>query len=143
MPAGATGVVLNVTAVNTTADGFIAVYPGPCGPANRPTVSNVNFRVGQIVPNSVSVKVGASGVVCFYSNVTTDLIVDFNASFGTGTLLRSATPLRVVDTRLGEPAALGLKGKLDRPGARSRSRSSPRCPATSPPPPTACCSTSP
>ena len=112
VPAGATGVVLNVTAVNTTADGFIAAYPGPCGPANRPTVSNVNFRRGQIVPNSVSVKLGTSGVVCFYSNVTTDLIVDFNASFGTGTLLRSATPLRVMDTRPGEPAALGIKGKL-------------------------------
>ena len=112
VPAGATGVVLNVTAVNTTANGFIAAYPGPCGAANRPTVSNVNFRQGQIVPNSVSVKVGTSGVVCFYTNVATDLIVDFNASFGTGTLLRSATPLRVVDTRAGEPAALGLKGKL-------------------------------
>ena len=101
VPAGATGVVLNVTAANTSADGFIAAYPGPCGPANRPTVSNVNFRRGQIVPNSVSVKLGTSGVVCFYSNVTTDLIVDFNASFGTGTLLRSATPLRVMDTRPG------------------------------------------
>ena len=112
MPAGATGVVLNVTAVNPAADGFIAAYPGPCGPANRPTVSNVNFRRGQIVPNSVSVKVSTSGVVCFYSNVTTDLIVDFNASFGAGTLLRSATPLRVMDTRQGEPAALGIKGKL-------------------------------
>jgi hypothetical protein len=112
VPAGATGVVLNVTAVNTTANGFIAAYPGPCGAANRPTVSNVNFRQGQIVPNSVSVKVGTNGVVCFYTNVATDLIVDFNASFGTGSLLRSATPLRVVDTRAGEPAALGLKGKL-------------------------------
>ena len=120
VPAGATGVVLNVTAVNPAADGFIAAYPGPCGPANRPTVSNVNFRRGQIVPNSVSVKVGTSGVVCFYSNVTTDLIVDFNASFGTGTLLRSATPLRVVDTRPGEPAALGHQGEADGPGAPHR-----------------------
>ena len=110
VPAGATGVVLNVTAVEPAGDGFITVYPGPCGAANRPFVSNLNFRGGQVVPNSVAVKVGG-GVVCLYTNVTTDLVVDFNASFGTGTALRSATPLRVIDTRPAEPAALATKGK--------------------------------
>jgi hypothetical protein len=111
VPPGATGVVLNVTAVEPAGDGFITVYPGPCGAANRPFVSNLNFRGGQVVPNSVAVKVGTGGVVCIYSNVTTDLVVDFNASFGTGTALRSATPLRVIDTRAAEPAALAIKGK--------------------------------
>jgi hypothetical protein len=100
-----------VTAVAPAGDGFITVYPGPCGPASRPFVSNLNFKGGEVVPNSVAVKVGTGGVVCLYTNVTTDLVVDFNASFGTGTALRSATPLRVIDTRPAEPAALAIKGK--------------------------------
>ena len=51
VPADATAVVMNVTAVRPTAAGHLDVYP--VGSA-RPTSSNVNFPAGVTVPNLVT-----------------------------------------------------------------------------------------
>jgi hypothetical protein len=59
VPAGATGVVLNVTVVQPTADGFLSIRPADAPGAA--TTSNLNFTAGQIVPNSVTVQVPTSG----------------------------------------------------------------------------------
>jgi HYDIN/CFA65/VesB-like, Ig-like domain len=73
VPAGASSVVLNVTATNTAADGYVAAYP--CGTA--PLVSNVNYRAGQVAAaNLAVVKLSADGRVCFTSFATTDLVLD-------------------------------------------------------------------
>jgi hypothetical protein len=58
VPADATAVVLNVTAVSPTAGGYLTVYPAD---APQPAASNLNFSPGQIVPNSVQVKLGSTG----------------------------------------------------------------------------------
>jgi hypothetical protein len=58
VPADATAVVLNVTAVTPTAGGWLTLYPAD---APLPVASNVNFSAGQVVPNAVSVKLGAVG----------------------------------------------------------------------------------
>lgn len=71
---GVTAVVLNVTAVNPTADSYVSVYPDG-GP--RPTVSNLNFTAGQTFPNLVIVPVGSNGQVDFYNNTgSVDLLAD-------------------------------------------------------------------
>lgn len=57
VPAGATAVVLNVTAVQPDAAGWLTVYPGP-GPT--PNASNVNAVPGVDQPNLVTVRLGAS-----------------------------------------------------------------------------------
>ena len=62
---GVTAVVLNVTATEPTATGFLTAWPA--GEA-RPLASNLNFSAGQTVPNLVVVKVGAGGVVNLFNH---------------------------------------------------------------------------
>ncbi|MEJ6720483.1 MAG: hypothetical protein QNK81_01165, partial [Ilumatobacter sp.] len=60
VPAGATGVLLNVTAVLPTGAGFISVRPGDA--TGAPSTSNLNVAPGDIVPNQVTVAIPTSGV---------------------------------------------------------------------------------
>jgi hypothetical protein len=60
VPANATAVVANVTATNTTAWGFLTVWPA--GGA-QPASSNLNFLPGQTVPNLVMIKLGPGGTL--------------------------------------------------------------------------------
>jgi hypothetical protein len=81
---------MNVTATGTEAAGFVTIWP--CDAA-RPVVSNLNFAAGETNPNSVSVKLSATGTVCLFSDATTHLIADV-AGFTT------STPTDVVTLRL-------------------------------------------
>jgi hypothetical protein len=104
VPAGADGVVLNVTAVDPNANGFVTVHP--CGVS--PWVSNVNFKTGQIVANLAVARLDGAGRVCFTANVATHLVVDVVAWFGdTGLRVRAQTPQRLVDTRTGQGGVAG------------------------------------
>ena len=73
IPADASAVVLNVTVDQAQGDGFITVYPTG---VNRPNASNLNYRVGQTVPNAVITRLGSGGSVCLYSLGATHLVVD-------------------------------------------------------------------
>jgi len=84
VPADATAVALNVTAVEPTSGGYLTVYPADV--ATVPTVSNVNFRAGQIVPNAVVVKIGSTGanvgqIKILNSAGQTNVIVDVGGYF--------------------------------------------------------------
>ena len=76
--AGVIAVSLNVTATNPAADGFVSVYA--CGVIEE--VSNLNYSAGQTVANAVIAPTSASGTICLFSNVTTDVIVDINGWIG-------------------------------------------------------------
>ncbi|MHB1894952.1 MAG: beta strand repeat-containing protein [Candidatus Dormibacteria bacterium] len=78
VPAGATGVVLNVTAVDPSAAGFISVLPGGATvPTGSSLVSNLNFSAGAIVANLVTVGLSSTGTVEIYNHVgNTDVVVD-------------------------------------------------------------------
>jgi hypothetical protein len=78
IPAEAGAVVLNVTAANAQASGFVTVYP--CGEA-VPTASNVNYKTGGTIANAVIAKVGSGGKVCLYTESSTNLVVDVNGWF--------------------------------------------------------------
>ena len=78
VPGDASAVVLNVTAVDAQAPGFVAVFP--CG-VDRPNGSNVNYVAGSTVANSVIAKIGSNGQVCVFTYATTDLLVDVNGYF--------------------------------------------------------------
>ncbi|MFZ4811864.1 MAG: NHL repeat-containing protein, partial [Ilumatobacteraceae bacterium] len=97
---GVGSVVLNVTAVNPTAGGFVTVYP--CG--TRPGTSNLNYTSGQTVANTVITPVSAAGKVCFYAEGTTHLIADLSGWFPTGQGLNSSGASRLFDTRPGTAA---------------------------------------
>jgi len=60
VPDGATAVLLNVTSVSSTAEGFISVRPADAPGA--PTTSSLNFGAGETTPNAVTVAVPVSGV---------------------------------------------------------------------------------
>ena len=64
VPADATAVVLNVTAVGATSPSFITVFPD--GSA-LPGVSNLNVTSPAAIPNLVIVPVGAGGKIDFYN----------------------------------------------------------------------------
>jgi alpha-tubulin suppressor-like RCC1 family protein/lysophospholipase L1-like esterase len=75
VPATATAVMLNITAINPTGAGFLTIYP--CGSA-LPLASNLNFTAGQVIPNAVLAKVGTNNQICVYTPTETDLIIDIN-----------------------------------------------------------------
>jgi len=70
VPAGATGVLLNVTVVAPTAAGFLSVRPGDA--TGVPSTSSLNFTAGDIVPNSVQVALPTSGANAGQIDVTFD-----------------------------------------------------------------------
>jgi hypothetical protein len=97
--ASAVGAVMNVTAVDPCAAGFVTVYP--CGQTAPPLASNVNYGSHQTVANQVQVKLG-TGRVCVYASTQTDVLVDVAGWFGpTGVGFQTHAPERIVDTRSG------------------------------------------
>ena len=72
VPAGATAVSMNVTAVGPTAAGFMSIRPADASGA--PTTSNLNFAAGQVVPNAVTVKLPTSGVDAGKIEITYDAL---------------------------------------------------------------------
>jgi len=70
VPAGATGVLLNVTVVGPSADGFLSVRPGDA--TGAPSTSSLNFTAGDIVPNSVQVGLATAGANAGQIDITYD-----------------------------------------------------------------------
>lgn len=70
VPAGATGVLLNVTAVAPTAAGFLSIRPGDA--TGAPSTSSLNFGAGDIVPNAVQVGLPTSGADAGKIEITFD-----------------------------------------------------------------------
>ncbi|MDH4144152.1 MAG: DUF1501 domain-containing protein [Acidimicrobiia bacterium] len=96
---GATGVVLNVTALSRRDGGYLTVWP--TGEA-RPLASNLNFVAGQVVPNLVTAKLGSKGRVSIYNHAgSTDVIADVVGYLhdGDGLALAPIRPVRLLDTR--------------------------------------------
>jgi len=76
---GVGAVSINVTAVSPTADGNLTIFPSGY---TQPPTSNVNFRVGQVVPNAVVAKVGTDGTISIFNSAgNTHIIVDINGWF--------------------------------------------------------------
>ena len=66
-------VLMTVTVTNPQSDGYLTVFP--CG-QTKPEVSNVNFKAGQTIANSVAAGVGTGKNVCIFTSATADVIVD-------------------------------------------------------------------
>jgi hypothetical protein len=102
---GVSAVVLNVTATGPTLAGYLTVWPTG---ASRPTASNLNFVVGQTVPNRVIVKLGTSGKVDLFNLAgSVDVVADVGGWFADssssagGSRFTGVTPARILDTRDG------------------------------------------
>lgn len=118
--AGASAVVLNVTATEATAAAFVTVWP--CD-QSLPLASNLNVQPGQTVANLVTVALASDASVCVYNSTgRTHVVVDqLSAYRPTGGPARSGrfvpmVPARVLDTRdttrfaVGEARVVDLTG---------------------------------
>ena len=106
VPQGTTAVVLNLTADQPSANGWIRAFP--CS-RPEPDTSNVNPVVGQARTNSAVVPIG-DGRLCFRTLTDVDLVVDLNGWLTTTSDV-GLVPIpsrRVVDTR----SRLGGSGRL-------------------------------
>ena len=109
VPANATAVVANVTAVAPAGPGYLSVYPD--GLAQPPTVSNVNFSGGQVIPNRVTTELGGNGKIDVLLSQAGNVIVDISGYYtgpaGSGTeFLPAPAPVRICDTRPNNPSNL-------------------------------------
>lgn len=104
VPAGATAVVMNVTATRPTTGGFITVFPRASG---LPTASNLNFQAGQTTSNLVVIPLDSANQVKLYNFAgRTDLIADVQGYYGNhlGSPYIPTSPTRLLDTRNGTGA---------------------------------------
>ena len=72
VPADASSVVLNITAVGAGA-GFVTAHAAG---DDRPLASNLNVVDGQIVANAAVVRLGAGGSLCLHTSAPMHLVVD-------------------------------------------------------------------
>jgi len=83
VPMDATAAVLNVTATETTAYGYLSVMPD--GNSHPGTTSNLNFGPGQTVPNHVITPLGTNGKADIYNFAgNTHVIADLFGYFTKG-----------------------------------------------------------
>jgi hypothetical protein len=98
----ATAVAVNVTAVGPSANGLVTAYPDQ---TSLPTASNINYYVGENVPNMVVVKVGADGSFDLHntSSGTVQLVADLEGCYSAtlGDAFVPVDPYRALDTRTG------------------------------------------
>ncbi|MSX37386.1 MAG: hypothetical protein F2780_09420 [Actinobacteria bacterium] len=116
MPAGSTGVVLNVTVVNSTADGYVSVRPADA--VGAPQTSNINFEARKTVANSITVNLPTSGAdagtfeVWFDSmgvaGATADILVDVTGYYTSTSIAEIET---AIDNKSDAIAIIGSGGE--------------------------------
>ncbi|MFD8697295.1 hypothetical protein [Kitasatospora purpeofusca] len=112
IPAGVSAVALNVTVTDPQSDGHLTVYPGD---RQAPSVSNLNFRRGQTIANSVIVPVDASGRIQVLNGAqgASDVIVDVVGYYAAGgSAYVPSSPVRLADTRNVEGGSISSQGYL-------------------------------
>jgi hypothetical protein len=130
VPAGATSVVLNVTAVEPQAGGFFTVFPTG---TTRPDASNLNFVPGKTVANLVIARIGTGGKVSLYNfGGPAHALFDVTGYFVAGTAagrFYPFVPARAFDTR-SSPRVNGVIAPIGQAGVLNLTLSN-ELPATS------------
>ncbi len=98
VPDDASGALVNVTAVDACAAGFLAAFP--CG-AGVPSTSTLNYMTGETRANLATVQLGTGGELCVHSSARADVLVDLVGWFAPdeGRGFAPAAHRRLVDTR--------------------------------------------
>jgi hypothetical protein len=97
VPADATAVIANLTAVNGTGVGYATAHP--CLPT-APLTSSVNFSTGGLEPNEIIVKLDPQGRVCIdVFDADTFLLLDVVGYTLPGSAYTPINPTRYADTR--------------------------------------------
>jgi hypothetical protein len=119
IPEDAVAVTGNLTVVGQTGAGHFSLSPVL---GNPPTSSIINFPVGDVRANNVTMPIGDGGFIhAWYvapAGSRSDLVFDVTGYFkadDTGATYEPLTPARILDTRTGN----GLPGRFQRDVARS------------------------
>jgi hypothetical protein len=98
IPASALAYSLNVTVVPQGPLGYLTLWPAG---QSQPYVSTLNSFNGIVVANAAIVPAGTNGGVSVFVYDTTDVILDIDGYFtsGSGAAFYAATPCRIADTR--------------------------------------------
>jgi ELWxxDGT repeat protein len=82
VPAGATSVAINVTAVSPSVTGLVTLYPGPANTLH-PVVSTINYVAGRTRANNARITVGLDGSINIYNAAGTSLnfLIDVSGYF--------------------------------------------------------------
>lgn len=114
--AGATSVVLNLTATDAAGDGYLQAWP--CGDA-APSTSVINYTPGRTVANMMVLELPADGI-CMSASVAVDVIADLSGWFTGDDDFVGGSPDRLLDTRqTGDPLAPTQERRLRVAGTRS------------------------
>ena len=126
VPTGASSVVINVTAINPTSDGFVSLRPGDA--LGAPSVSTLNVTVGGTFPNGATITLpttgGSAGQIQIWYEAyaatggTTDLLIDVVGYYANHNHDDRYYTETEVDTALAGKASAsdltsGLAGKAD------------------------------
>ena len=100
IPADASAVQLNVTALNPTAQSFLTIYPAD--QTAVPTASNLNWVAGQApTPNSVTVTLSPDGKIKFFNAFgNVDVIADIAGYYIPSSLTELEHRLGLVESQL-------------------------------------------
>jgi hypothetical protein len=125
IPAAAQAVAANLVTVSPVGQGFLTIYPGSdIAGANRPLISSLSYRNGTVNSNTSYLSLDTNGVASVYSLRATDLVIDISGYYApagtadpnnisTGLLYYPLpNPIRVVDTRAGQPAKYSGAGQI-------------------------------
>jgi hypothetical protein len=101
IPDTASALVMNVTAVYSSRNAFITLWPAGF---EQPKVSNLNVAAGQIIPNLVTVKIGSGNKIRIATSegavdVIADVVGWYDDGQGAGDAYVGVTPKRLLDSR--------------------------------------------
>jgi uncharacterized protein YkwD len=117
LPSDMSAVSANFTVDRTSAAGYLTA--SNCTEAN-PSVSTLNFEVGDSVPNQAIIPLDR-GDICLFASADTDVIIDVNGYVAPGAsqVLIPVAPRRMLDTRSGQPLQPGSVLRVDVEGGSS------------------------
>jgi hypothetical protein len=103
-------VVLTVTVVDPSSTGFLSIRPYDVDTfGTTPTISNINYVAGQVIPNTVTITVPAHGLVEVYSSAGAPFVIfdvagwfaDASGTFIEKGAYHALNPTRIMNTRTG------------------------------------------
>lgn len=114
VPPDARAVIVNITSVESVANGHVTAHP--CLPA-KPNASSVNYTTGVNLGSEVIVQLDAGGDLCLYTHTATDLTLDVAGYVPVESPYVAGAPARYADTRDGFATFDGLALGGGPPGA--------------------------
>ena len=94
--AASEGIVANLTITGAAMSGYATVYP--CS-SDRTDTSNINFGQGAAIANAVIVEPDVDGLICVFTSIDAEVILDLMATTGSG--FDGIVAVREADSRRG------------------------------------------